>query len=280
MQKKCIVLCADDYGQALEISQAIIQLLRLKRISATSCIVNSEQWPEAASLLKPFCEAADIGLHLNLTEGRALSKEYEQQYGPCLLSLPQILYLAHLRRLHKAAIEAECYAQLQRFKQELGCLPNYIDGHHHVHQFPVIREIVIKMYCDKLLGQDCYVRLPNLKLQVSDCFWQPKKLILYAAGVGGLSSLLKKNDIPHNQSFAGVYTFLQTNDYRTFFQRFLKEISDQGLIMCHPGLVMPASQDRIAQARYEEYAYFISDNFLIDCERMGVQITRFITHNE
>src|SRR6185312_11376957 len=105
--KKCIVLCADDYGQAPAISQGIINLIEKGRLSATSCMVNSDYWAEHAKWLLPYQQQIDIGLHFNLTEGRALSKEYQSRHGDHFQALGQVLRRAFTRSLSQAVIEAE-----------------------------------------------------------------------------------------------------------------------------------------------------------------------------
>src|SRR6476661_9118413 len=100
--KKRIVLCADDYGQALEISQGIIQLIQQKRLSATSCMVNTAVWHECAQWLIPFYQGVDIGLHFNLTRGTALSSEYAKAHGVNLMSLYGVIAQSFLSRFNQA----------------------------------------------------------------------------------------------------------------------------------------------------------------------------------
>ena len=80
---KHIILCADDYGQNFAISQAIVDLFEKKRLSATSCMVTSPDWPRYSSLLIPFRDHVDVGLHFNLSEGFPLSDAFLRAYGPC-----------------------------------------------------------------------------------------------------------------------------------------------------------------------------------------------------
>src|SRR5688572_11966045 len=110
--KKRIVLCADDYGQALAISEGIVNLLSAQRLSAVSCIVNTVSWGDHAKWLLPFHPQTDIGLHFNLTEGKALSEQYIEIHGRQFLPLSQMLWRALGRKLNKSAIEAECHAQI------------------------------------------------------------------------------------------------------------------------------------------------------------------------
>jgi predicted glycoside hydrolase/deacetylase ChbG (UPF0249 family) len=270
--KKRIVLCADDYGQALAISQGILNLLDKKRLSATSCIVNSPYWEEHSQWLKPFSSDADIGLHLNLTEGKPLSALYAQQYGEYFQPLSTLLCRALMRQLSLKVIEAECNAQLDQFQKKMGFLPNYLDGHHHVHQFPVIRDAVLKVYKERLQGTGSYIRLVQT-VSAPVCV---KKLIIKAATQPhAFKKRLQRIKCPYNQTFNGIYTFSYASQYPQFFLEFLKKSSEGGLIMCHPSLPSSESLGGIGEARVMEYQYLMSDAFLRDCENQAVAVGRF-----
>src|SRR5262245_51710288 len=108
---KNIVLCADDYGQAPPISAGILSLIKHRRLSAVSCMVNTPFWREHAQWLKPYSSQIDIGLHLNLTEGKPLSETYQAVHGDTFFPLPTVLRRTFLRVLNQDAIAAECQAQ-------------------------------------------------------------------------------------------------------------------------------------------------------------------------
>lgn len=274
--KKRIVLCADDYGQAPAISQGIIALLKHERLSATSCMVNSACWLEHSQWLMPYATRIDIGLHFNLTEGKALAKQYIAKYGENFSGLGDLMQRSCLHKLDRKAIEAEFHAQLDQFIKALGRLPDFIDGHQHVHQFPVVRDALINVYEQRLRGHPIYIRWVNVKLNFRDMTTNIKKIIIKFLGTHQLKNLLDTHKIQYNQTFAGMYTFSQASQYATLFPRFLSEISDKGLIMCHPGLFSTDTADVIAKARYDEYQYFISNQFLLDCQQQGIILERFI----
>lgn len=272
---KRIVLCADDYGQGAAVSQGIIALIQQGRLAATSCLVNSPHWQEHAKWLAPFQQNMDIGLHFNLTEGKALSEPFRAAYGERLFSLPRLMVMAFSHRLDPQVIAAECHAQLDCFLAATGHLPHFIDGHQHVQQFPVIREVVIHVYQTRLQAKKAYIRLVNEKIGLMNLLRDFKKLVIVLSGTRALASLLAKHEIPHNSSFAGIYSFAKAKHYAQLFPRFLAHIQDKGMIMCHPGLCSLA-EDAIAQARYHEYQYLMSEQFEEDCERNGVVMERLV----
>lgn len=72
----------------------------------------------------------EIGLHLDLTQYPLLLQP--QPLGPLILR-------SWLRTLDRTSIRSEIRAQLDAFEQHTGRPPAYVDGHQHVHQFPVVR---------------------------------------------------------------------------------------------------------------------------------------------
>lgn len=265
---KRIILCADDYGQNSAISQAIINLLEKNRLTATSCMTNAYYWTSHGKWLQSFVGQAEIGLHFNLTEGKPLSKEFAHT-----IPLSQLIMKAYLRQLDQSAIEAELYAQIERFVSVLGREPDFIDGHQHIHQLPIVRDALLKIYQQRLQNTKCYIRCVN----DPSAFWNFntgayfKTLIIQLCGSFTFKKLLIKNNIPHNSSFSGIYDFAKAVKYPQIFPRFLKKIKEGGIIMCHPGLHETENGDEITKSRVYEYQYFLSEKFLQDC--LDQQIT-------
>jgi predicted glycoside hydrolase/deacetylase ChbG (UPF0249 family) len=278
--KKRIVLCADDYGQAPSISYGILDLIQAGRLTATSCIVNMPHWEHHAKWLMPFAESIDIGLHFNLTEGEPLSSEYRERYGANFMPLPRLLRKAWMQQLNQSILLAECLAQIDYFKATIGSLPNHLDGHQHVHQFPMIRDAMVEAYQLRMRREkrkQAYIRALDPRIRFLNLVKDPKKIIILASGTRGLRRLLIKHRIPFNASFSGIYSFNEAKHYSRYFMRFLREVTDGGLIMCHPGRALrEVTDDPIAHSRGLEYQYFMSEQFMRDCVDSGVELCRFI----
>lgn len=249
---KHFILCADDYGQNPAISQAIIHLVEKKRLSAVSCMTNFAHWSQHARDLVPYESKVQIGLHFNLTDGPSLSGQIQMN------TLGKLLLNCYLRRVDKQAIAAELNAQIDAFVAGMGRLPDFVDGHQHVHQFPVIRDVLLAVYEKRLRGQGTYIR----------CVYDPKAFFRYQApaylkrviiqltGARALKRELIKRQIPHNTSFSGIYDFAEGENYALIFPQFMAEIAEGGLIMCHPGLGGEEG-DSIYRARRYEYEYLL-----------------------
>ncbi|MGB6976192.1 MAG: ChbG/HpnK family deacetylase [Gammaproteobacteria bacterium] len=269
---KFITLCADDYGMNKAISQGIIHLLTMGRLTAVSCMTTSSCWSEHAPWLHPYREHADLGLHFNLTEGQPLGKK-NSTIAPrgSFLSLPLLMAKAYGGFIKVADVEQELLLQLEQFNKHVQRLPNFIDGHQHIHHLPIVREALLKMYEQPLLGRETYVRI-SIQREGGGI----KSKIIALTGAARLQRQLKINKIPYNQTFSGIYPFQDAVNYRQYFIRFLRQVKNQELIMCHPALFNPQTIDPIASSRLYEFNYFKSPAFKEDCERYHVQLTRLI----
>jgi len=257
MSKK-IILCADDYAFSPPISKAIITLLASNRLSATSCMVNSPYWDEHAAWLEAFQNKADLGLHFTLTDvDPATGPRYQH---------PNIIKKAYLKKLKQTDIEKELVLQIEKFEKSMGRLPDFIDGHQHIHQLPIIRDALLNVYEKVFPNRDCYIRVPISKPRTL------KASLITVTGATQLKKQLIKRKIPHNPSFSGVYHFSKSVNYKNHFQCFLKNIQSGGVIMCHPSLTTDEDSDSISIARQKEFRYFNSQQFLEDCNASSINI--------
>jgi predicted glycoside hydrolase/deacetylase ChbG (UPF0249 family) len=270
---KQVMLCADDYGLNDAVSRGILALIEKQRLSATSCMVNFNHWPNYVAQIKPYAQKAAVGLHLNLTEGKPLTACHSlvTEQGQ-FLPLFSLIKKSHLRQIHANEVTQEIQAQLNRFQETVGQLPAFIDGHQHIHHLPIIREALLSIYNEQLKNSGTMLRNVYQPLwPVSNSTWFKIQVVQYT-GARYFSKLLKRNHIPNNQVFAGFYNFHPQANYRKLFNQFLIKMPARGgLIMCHPGY--QDKQDSIAAARENELNYFLSNDFLTDCQTQKIQLT-------
>lgn len=265
---KKIVLCADDYGQYQAVTDAILMLVDKQRLSAVSCMTTVLDAAHAEKLLA-FNSQIDIGLHLDLT-----TKEP---------SLNQLIINAFLGRLNINELKANINQQIDAFIDFFGCLPDFVDGHQHVHHLPMIREVLLAIYQTRFQNKKTYLRVPanGLESLLMPIYNFPKAQIIALTGAYVLKRKVMQLNIPHNISFGGIYDFRNATNYRYYFNKFLQQISNNGLIMCHPGVNSDhKNDDPIALARTHEYQYLLSDDFINDCQRHGITIARMNTVNQ
>ncbi len=275
-QPRPIVLCADDYAIAPGVSRAILALIDAGRISATSCLTIGPAWPEHAGWLRPRDGRADIGLHLALTDFAPLGAMPRLAPAGRLPPLARLIALALARRLDAAEITGEVGRQVDRFSAEFGRPPDFIDGHQHVHQLPIVRDVVAARL--KRLPPGAYVRVCDepagaiLRRGVA-----PVRALVISLLGKGLRRRANELQIAANQRFAGVRNFDERRPYRDLFLRFIDGPGDPLLVMCHPGIVDKdlAAVDPVTAPREDEYRYLSGDAFAADLARADVTIARF-----
>ena len=190
MQKN-ITICADDYGMSQDINNAVKTLLKKKTINATSCMANMAYFVDGLASLKELknisSKSIQVGLHLNLTEGKPLSNYPDTEANGEFHKLSNLLIKSHFKRLNYQDVYLELKAQLSLFIENWGGLPDFLDGHQHIHHFPVIRKAVITLYKEfDLYQNNTYIRsVRNIKR--SDF----KSQIIYHSGAKSLSLCLK-----------------------------------------------------------------------------------------
>lgn len=266
--RKIITVCADDFAFSPNISRGVLTLIELKRLNAVSCMTNSVDWMDHSQWLKPHAQTIQIGLHLNLTDGEPLSKKWTT-----FPTHVELIKKCYMRSLSINDVYDEFSHQLMQFKSALGRLPDFVDGHRHIHQLPMIRDALLHVYNDFFPMKNAYIRIPgnDFKTTFAVNTFSFKKMMIYLTGCEALKKLLEKNSIPHNTSFEGIYDFKNSSKYQHYFREFLRDIKNNGLIMCHPSLTDEKSGDEIYRSRQDELNYLMSDAFLNDCESFGVE---------
>jgi predicted glycoside hydrolase/deacetylase ChbG (UPF0249 family) len=258
MTPRRIVLCADDYGYSPGVSRGVRELLEAERLSATSCMVVFPEFAEDGPLLKPFLGRADIGLHFTLTVDRPLAS---------------VALECHLRPPAVATIIDAIEKQVATFADAIGRLPDYIDGHQHVHVLPVVREAVIRVA--KQIG--ACVRSTVEPIGPAMCRRPaPLESIYLARASRSLAARAREAGVATNRGFRGVRTFRETGPFRTLFRCMIKDVVNGSLVMCHPGYADPllATRDPVQSVREEELRYLAGPDFPRDLQEEGVVLSR------
>lgn len=257
-----IVLCADDYGLSPAVGEGIRVLASNGRLSAISCLTTTPHWrPEAILLRSLPSSSVSVGLHLNFTLGSPLGPMPQLTPDGRFPPLPFLLVKAFAKRLDGGEIAEEIDRQLARFKECFGRLPDFIDGHEHVHQLPGIRQCLLRAVT--AMANRPWVRCTALS--TAD-LWShrtalPGACIISALG-HGFRRLCRTHGFRSNAGFAGIRRFASEPPYAVLFQRFLARATAQTLIMCHPGLLEETnagSPRHPSTARAEECAFLASD---------------------
>lgn len=247
-----IIICADDFGMNSGIDEGILELARSGHLSAVSCLTQGPGLGRHASSLATL--PVDIGVHLNFTESLGNNQLF--------LPLPRLIAACYGRRLPASMVVSEIHAQLDAFETSFGRAPDFIDGHQHVHQFPVIRENLLNIIGLRYPGQGLWLRSTQAARPSSaDRPHQLKRHIISILGARRMRSLADARGLAMNRHLLGVYDFSASPErYQGLLMAWLAHAEDGDLLMCHPAKAADAG-DPIGQQRTREFCVLADSRF-------------------
>lgn len=263
--QKPIWLCADDYGLSHGVNAAIRDLVVKGRLNAVSVMVVgpalSRSEARSLSILNSGTRRMAIGLHLTLTAPfRPLVQNYSPTRDGQFLPLKDTFRSAFLRKLKEEKIAVEVAAQMKAFVTAMGRLPDFVDGHQHVHLLPQVRNAVLMVM--RQAAPQAWVRQCG---RVGSSTWRltDRKGFVLDVLSRKMRKLAHKGGLKTNAAFAGTYNFDADADFAKLFPGFLRNMPADGLVMCHPGYVDSELQalDPLTDLREREHAFLSSDSF-------------------
>ena len=264
-----VVVCADDFGVDQGVNQAIVELARAGRLSATSVLVDAPYAQAATQALAGL--PIDLGLHLNMTEvvGDLSSKD--------VLSLPSLILRTHARLVDLPWVRRVISRQLDRFEDLLGRVPDYVDGHLHVHQLPVVRDVLMAELKRRYPADALWVRDTRAARGSTQGWPVRDRFKTWMIGRLGMPTLARQAQVlgyQTNRGFLGVYDFTQPHAaYETMMQQWLSCSVPGSLIMTHPSTTLLAG-DPIGEQRVQEFNFLLGGSFGALLQSLDVSVKR------
>jgi predicted glycoside hydrolase/deacetylase ChbG (UPF0249 family) len=260
-----IWLCADDYGISPGVNRGIRDLIERGRLNATSVMVVGAAVgrEEIAALRAAVSTSARfaIGLHATLTAPfRPLTMHFRPLDGGMFLPFRKLLRTSQWRRLDPEIVQAELATQLAAFRDMFDRAPDFVDGHQHVQLYPQIRDGFLAAVKEKAPG--AWVRQARRNQPLGQRLGSPKALFL-----DHLSTQFRRRagraGLAFNPAFSGAYDYSRDPDYGALMRQFLDGLTEDGVIMCHPGFVddILVGLDPLTVTRETEYAYLAGEDF-------------------
>ncbi|NCW78227.1 MAG: ChbG/HpnK family deacetylase [Oxalobacteraceae bacterium] len=261
-----LALCADDFGQSKEISSGIFDLIACRRVSATSVLTEGPDWPESSWRLRELQSHADIGIHLNLTH------PFENTRGN--RPLLYWLLLTQLGMVSRDWVLQRFLKQIDLFVKYFKRLPDYLDGHQHVHAFPIIRDAMMAAIDTHWLpGSHLpWVRSPD---RLVDSGGTPGKALVLRAACRDFAAVAQQKGLRITEKFGGLYALQPEAKFEQRMRRWLHSVPSGTLLMVHPGRPTVNFDDPISDARAAEFNYLAGTRFAEDCHSAGVRLVRF-----
>ena len=268
--QRAICIAVDDFGQHAGINQAALRLAEIGRAQAIGCMVGGPSWTKWNHMLRPLDRAhIDLGLHLDFTETPLLPGT--------LRSLNTLIRDSFLHQLDRRAVRAEIKAQLDAFELAIGRAPAYIDGHQHVHQFPVVRDELLAELAERYGAYKPWLRSTR-SARKAEAHVQPgwrsslKPWIVQSLGAAGLASAARELGYPQNGRLLGVYDFAGGPDhYSRLIANWLSSSRQGDLLMCHPSVAIDCA-DPMIDARRAEFDVLSSPAFEAQLRQASVTL--------
>ena len=164
-----VVLHADDFGMNAAVNAGILQSFRDGLLTSTSLLANApaaaeacSAWPQLAADLRQGDVASaarrrslgddlrpfDLGIHLNLTQGRPMSPSYPTELLNDLGQFPGIgpvfRQLRTVGSRFRDEVQTELQMQIERILDH-GLQPTHINGHQYVELIPGVAELIPRL---------------------------------------------------------------------------------------------------------------------------------------
>jgi predicted glycoside hydrolase/deacetylase ChbG (UPF0249 family) len=152
----------------------------------------------------------------------------------------------------------------------MGRAPSHVDGHQHLHQFAVVRDVVI----EELQRRYAAGERPWIRSTRGAGRGRLKGRVIEAMGASAMERQAQRAGFAHNRTLLGVYDFRGGVDrYRALLADWLRQAEDGDLLMAHVATA-PVPGDEIAAPRVVEWQVFSQDGFDGAVRGAGVEVAR------
>jgi predicted glycoside hydrolase/deacetylase ChbG (UPF0249 family) len=240
---KYLIVNADDYGRAPGVSRGILQAHRAGIVTSTTVMIN-QPGVEAQLGEALACPQLGIGLHLVFSAWRPVLpvEEISALLDEEGVFLDQHTLWARAAEIPPGQLRAELAAQVERFVDLAGRLPDHLDCHHFVHLYPPFFQV----YAGLAAEFDLPLRVPfppetdfEAALQTLP-FLEGFPQDLVRGMVVTNSALVRARRLAHPDHFIGTFFgqgALTVDHLLAILDGLPDGVSE---LMCHPGYDDPA----------------------------------------
>ena len=276
---KYIIITADDLGLDIATNRAIFEGYKAGVISASSIIPNSESLGDAVkNVVKPN-PSLDIGIQLNITEGKSLITNYDSYLtsddGFYNNSWKKLLLFSNNNNYLKQ-IKAEFTSQIE-YIISLGIKPSYLCSHHNIHIIPqvfnTVCELAVKYNINNVrtLTEIPYIVPEIYRHAEGNYISRIIKNLIYNTSTKLTQPILSKYELNTNDYYIGTLYDGQMDKDSVIYG--LEKVSDDTLteITFHP------TTNRWKHLAYLEYKTLINPKFK---EKINTSEYNIITWSE
>lgn len=276
MGNKKFILNADDFGMSKAFNRAVLEGYHNGFLTSASLCANGKAFNAAVNEIIPECPNLGIGIHLNIMEGRSLTK------APMLTNKRGKFNNSYLKLMLKSN-DHQFLEQIEyEFRTQIETVMNYtkvdhIDSHVHTHAIPNIFKLTAKLAKE--------YKIPYIRTQHEEMYFVPsvKKHLNFKYPPNILKILLLNGFSKINKKTALEYG-LKTNDYllgvgytglmdSMTVEYGLKAIEENCLVeaLIHPCNYAASRQNQ----HYREFLITQNKSLKDKINRLGFEITNY-----
>jgi len=140
-----VIVHADDFGESDQITLGICAAIEAGVVTSSSIMANMPATDFGIERAQALRERASFGVHINLCEGRPLTRGTSLTDAAGNFCSKRQLFLRSISGgLRLSEVEAEVDAQVARLAAG-GVRISHLDGHKHLHQLPVVCSAVARV---------------------------------------------------------------------------------------------------------------------------------------
>ena len=164
MVEKKFILNADDFGMSKAYNRAVLDGYHNGFLTSASLCANGKAFNAAVNEIIPECPNLGLGVHLNIIEGRSLTK------APLLTNKKGKFNNGFLGILLKSHDESFLNQVEFEFRTQIETVMNYakvdhIDSHVHTHSIPNLFKITAKLAKE--------YNIPHIRTQYEEMYFVP-----------------------------------------------------------------------------------------------------------
>jgi predicted glycoside hydrolase/deacetylase ChbG (UPF0249 family) len=142
-----LIVNGDDFGASPDVNEAVVRCHRDGVLTSASVLANHPAAEDALTQAHAY-PSLGIGVHLNLTDGMPLSppdtvRSLMDREGRFRAFPAQLLRIVN-GQARIAEVEREFRTQIE-YLREHGVSPTHVDGHFHVHAYPRLFGLVLRL---------------------------------------------------------------------------------------------------------------------------------------
>ncbi len=246
---KYLIINADDFGASKAVNKGIIAGHKKGIITSTSMFANSLCFDSSIKILKAN-PTLKVGIHLVLSKegnsGKAVKKNLKKIVDKNSNFKFNNLHKTGLHLIDKKEVWKEWDSQIKKLIKS-GIKLDHINGHSHIHIFPYVLDIVIKLAKKYEIKK---IRLPYEKssIKINRQTWKYYLLNYYSKKA---KKKLDKAGLDYPGNFYG--TFMSGKPTKAYFINLLNSLPNGfNEIIVHPGYLDHKEKNWLAKNRLNE----------------------------